>query len=234
VIEQWFNTLSAALGGSIGIALMASFGWGILSIVLSPCHLSGIPLIIGYISSGTGKSTRHSFLLAMVFSIGILVTIAAIGIITASLGHLMGDVGVFGNYVIAGVFLVVGLYLMDIIRLPWDGFGVKRNQKRGLAGAFILGLLFGVGLGPCTFAYMAPVLGIVFQTSQTDLTKGILMIAAFGIGQCAVITLAGTLTSVVQKYLNWTEDSRASTYLKRCAGFLVILGGLYFIYLTVS
>jgi len=81
---------------------------------------------------------------------------------------------------------------------------------------------------------MAPVLGIVFQTSQTDLTKGILMIAAFGIGQCAVITLAGTLTSVVQKYLNWTEDSRASTYLKRCAGFLVILGGLYFIYLTVS
>jgi len=215
------------------VALLAAFGWGILSILLSPCHLSSIPLIIGYISSKSLKNTRQSFLLALVFSIGILLTIAAIGVITASLGRLMGDVGVFGNYFVAAVFFVVGLYLMDVIKLPWDGFGLKQNQKGGLIGAFVLGLLFGVGLGPCTFAYMAPVLGVVFQTSQTDLMKGILMITAFGIGHCTVITLAGSLTSVVQKYLNWTEESKVSTWIKRIAGALVILGGVYFIYITL-
>ena len=215
------------------MALLAAFGWGILSILLSPCHLSSIPLIIGYISSKSSRNTSQSFLLALVFSIGILVTIAAIGVITASLGRLMGDVGVYGNYFVATVFFVVGLYLMDVIKLPWDGFGLKKNQKGGLIGAFVLGLLFGVGLGPCTFAYMAPVLGVVFQTSQTDLMKGVLMVTAFGIGHCAVITLAGSLTSVVQKYLNWTEESKVSTWIKRIAGALVILGGVYFIYITL-
>jgi len=233
MIEQWFNTLSTAMSGGIGVALAASFGWGILSILLSPCHLSSIPLIIGYISTRSGRDTQKSFLVALVFSVGILVTIAAIGIITASLGRLLGDVGVFGNYFVAAVFFAVGLYLMDLIRLPWSGLNLQRNKKGGLSGAFILGLIFGIGLGPCTFAFMAPVLGVVFQTSQTNLIKGILMLTAFGIGHCAVITVAGSLTSLVQKYLNWTEESKMSTYIKRSAGFLVILGGIYFIYITL-
>ncbi len=233
MVEHWFNALSTALSGGTFIALTAAFGWGILSILLSPCHLSSIPLIIGYISAKSARNTRQSFLLSLVFSVGILITIAAIGLITASLGRLMGDVGVYGNYFVALVFFAVGLYLMDVIRLPWDGFGLTRDKKGGYAGAFVLGLLFGVGLGPCTFAYMAPVLGVVFQTSQTDMIKGILMISAFGVGHCAVITLAGSLTTIVQKYLNWTEESMVSTWIKRTAGFLVILGGIYFIYITL-
>ena len=232
MIEYWFNQLSTAISGGFGIAILASFGWGILSILLSPCHLSSIPLIIGYISSNSGRNVKQSFLLALLFSIGILVTIALIGIITVLMGRLMGDIGVYGNFFVAGIFFIVGLYLMDIIPLPWDGFAITKNHKGGLTGAFILGLLFGIGLGPCTFAYLAPILGIIFQTSQTDWIKGILMILSFGIGHCAVITFTGSLASVVQKYLNWTDESMVSTYIKRIAGFLVILGGVYFIYIT--
>ena len=121
---------------------------------------------------------------------------------------------------------------MDIIPLSWDGFGITKNHKGGLTGAFTLGLLFGVGLGPCTFAFLAPILGIVFQTSQSDWIKGFLMILAFGIGHCAVITFTGSLASIAQKYLNWTDESMISTYIKRIAGLLVILGGVYFIYIT--
>ncbi|MBC8479328.1 MAG: cytochrome C biogenesis protein [FCB group bacterium] len=232
MIEQWFNALSAGLYGGYSLALAAAFGWGILSIILSPCHLSSIPLVIGYISARSERKLKKSFLLALVFSIGILITIAAIGLITASMGRLLGDVGSIGNYLVAAVFFTVGLYLMDIIRLPWDGFQPGQNQRGGLPGALVLGLIFGVGLGPCTFAFMAPVLGVVFQTSQTDLLKGILLIAAFGIGHCAVITLAGSLTHLVQRYLNWTLDSSVAVWIKRVAGFLVILGGVYFIRLT--
>ncbi|MCK7527965.1 MAG: hypothetical protein MZV64_65400 [Ignavibacteriales bacterium] len=54
------------------------------------------------------------------FLLGILITIALIGVITASLGRLMGDVGAIGNYLVAVIFFLVGLYLLDIIKFDWN------------------------------------------------------------------------------------------------------------------
>ena len=51
MIEGIFNTLYEAMMGAAWIAVLASVGWGVLSILLSPCHLSSIPLIVGFISS---------------------------------------------------------------------------------------------------------------------------------------------------------------------------------------
>jgi cytochrome c-type biogenesis protein len=159
MIETIFTWLSEALYENTGLALFASFGWGVLSILLSPCHLSSIPLIIGYISSRGKLSGKKIFLISLVFSVGILITIALIGLITALMGRLLGDIGQYGNYLVAGVFFVVGLYLMDIIKLPWDAMTLSGTKATGLWAALVLGLLFGIGLGPCTFAFMAPILG---------------------------------------------------------------------------
>jgi len=232
MIEKIFTELTIALSGNLLLALTAAFGWGILSILLSPCHLSSIPLVIGYISSQGQIKVRHSFYLALVFALGILITIALIGVITASMGRLMGDVGAWGNWLVAALFVVVGLYLMDIIRWDWNCL-VPGNKKRGgLFGAFILGLIFGIGLGPCTFAFLAPVLGIVFQTATENWLKAILLISAFGIGHCAVIVAAGTLTSKVQVYLDWTDRSKAIIWVKRISGILVFSAGVYFLTIT--
>lgn len=226
---ELFNTLTRAMSGSFEIALLAAFGWGILSILLSPCHLSSIPLVVGYISSQEKVTTRRSFHLAFTFAIGILITIAAIGLVTASMGRLMGDVGKAGNWIVAAVFFIVGLYLMDIITFSWGGPAFTTG-KTGWIGALLLGLIFGIGLGPCTFAYFAPVLGVVFGISSSSWMKAILLMAAFGIGHCAVIVGAGTLTQVVQRYLKWSSASKTTTYIRRIAGALVFLGGIYFIY----
>jgi cytochrome c-type biogenesis protein len=212
--------------------VLASFVWGILSIILSPCHLSSIPLVVGYISSQGKISIARTFNISLVFSVGILITIAAIGVITASLGRLMGDVGSIGNYLVAGIFFLVGLYLLDVIKLDWNAAGLRKTKSKGLLAALVLGLLFGIALGPCTFAYMAPVLGIVFQTAQTDYFSAIILLAAFGIGHCSVIVGAGTLAGKVQKYLNWSEGSKAILWIKRICGVLVILGGIYLIMIT--
>jgi len=48
-MEKLFITLTHAVEGTAAIALAAAFIWGILSILLSPCHLSSIPLIVGFI-----------------------------------------------------------------------------------------------------------------------------------------------------------------------------------------
>ena len=215
--------------GSVWIALLASFSWGVLSILLSPCHLSSIPLVVGFISSQGKISMNRTFKISLVFSVGILITIAAIGIITASLGRLMGDVGSIGNYLVAGIFFLVGLYLLDIIKFDWNNVGLKQTKAKGLLAALILGLLFGIALGPCTFAYMAPVLGIVFQTAQTNYLLAVLFLLAFGLGHCSVIVGAGTLTGKVQKYLNWSEDSKTILWIKRVCGILVIIGGIYLV-----
>jgi cytochrome c-type biogenesis protein len=232
MIEGIFNSLYEAMTGAVWLALLASFSWGVLSILLSPCHLSSIPLIVGFISSQGKISISKTFYISLIFAIGILITIAAIGIITASLGRLLGDVGSIGNYFVAGIFFLVGLYLLDIIKFDWNNVGLKQTKAKGLLAALILGLLFGIALGPCTFAYMAPVLGVVFQTAQTNYLLAVIFLLAFGIGHCSVIVGAGTLTGKVQKYLNWSEESKAILWIKRICGVLVILGGVYLIYIT--
>ncbi|OGU53937.1 MAG: cytochrome C biogenesis protein, partial [Ignavibacteria bacterium RBG_13_36_8] len=194
MVETIFTSLYEAMTGAIWLAVLASFAWGVLSILLSPCHLSSIPLIVGFISSQGKISVGRTFYISLIFSIGILITIALIGLITASLGRLMGDIGGIGNYLVAGIFFLVGLYLLDIIKLDWNNAGLKQTKTNGILAAFILGLLFGLALGPCTFAYMAPVLGIVFQTAQTNYPLAVTFLLAFGLGHCSVIVGAGTLT----------------------------------------
>lgn len=230
MIDSIFEFLSTALSGNPYTAVFASFGWGIVSVLLSPCHLSSIPLVVGFINSQGEISLKRTFTVSLVFGVGILLTIALIGIITAIAGRLMGDIGAVGNYIVAIVFFVIGLYLMDIIKLPWERASIKPTKHKGVLAALILGLLFGIGLGPCTFAYMAPVLGVVFQVAKTNIVYSFILLLAFGIGHILVIVAAGTLTKKVQQYLNWTEKSKAATYIKRICGVLVIFGGIYMIY----
>jgi cytochrome c-type biogenesis protein len=230
MLDELFTWLTMAMSGTFGIALVAALGWGVISIILSPCHLSSIPLVVGYISSQGKEGVKRSYSISLVFGIGILITIGLIGAITASAGRMMGDVGVWGNVIVAAVFFVVGLYLMDVINLSWNGFMPQTSFARGWKGALLLGLIFGIGLGPCTFAYMAPVLGVAFSVATTNMFQALSLIGAFGVGHCAVIVAAGGTAGTVQKYLNWTEHSKGATWLKRSAGVLVMFGGAYYIF----
>lgn len=229
-MEQIFITLSRAVDGSPGWAISAALAWGVLSIILSPCHLASIPLIVGFISEQGNVSTKRAFAVSTLFAVGILVTIAAIGVATAAAGRMMGDVGPYGNYFVAVIFFVVGLHLVGVIPMPWSGSGQVGMKRRGLVAAFILGLVFGIALGPCTFAYMAPVLAVAFQVGSTSFLYGAILLFAYGIGHCAIIVAAGTSTELVQHFLNWNERSRGIAVVKFLCGILVILGGVYMIF----
>ena len=229
-MEQLFTSLSHAVEGAPAIALGASFVWGILSIVLSPCHLASIPLIVGFISEQGKVTVRRAFWTATLFSVGILITIAVIGAITAAAGRMMGDVGRYGNYAVAAIFFVVGLHLLGVIPMPWSGPGQVNMKRRGLLAAFILGLVFGIALGPCTFAYMAPMLGVTFKLANSSPVYGASLLLAYGVGHCSVIVLAGSFTEVVERYLNWNEQSKGVAVVKYVCGVLVILGGVWLIY----
>jgi cytochrome c-type biogenesis protein len=231
-MEALFTALTRAVEGSAGLAFGAALLWGILSIVLSPCHLASLPLIIGFIDEQGRTSTRHAFWLSTLFATGILITIGVIGAVTAALGHMMGQVGPWANYFVAVIFLLVGLHLLGVFPLPLPGAGTPGLQRKGLLAALILGLVFGIALGPCTFAYMAPMLAVTFRVAATNLLYGVALLLAYGVGHCSVIVAAGTSTELVQRYLNWTEASRGAVILKQVCGALVILGGLYLVYVA--
>jgi cytochrome c-type biogenesis protein len=229
-MEKLFTTLTNAVEGTPVIAIIAAFVWGVMSILLSPCHLASIPLIVGFIDQQGRLSTKRAFFISTLFAVGILLTIALIGILTAAAGRMMGDIGKYGNYFVALIFLLFGLVLLDVIPIPFSGPSQIGFKRKGLLAAFILGLVFGIALGPCTFAFMAPMLAITFKVASTALLYGIVLLLSYGLGHCSVIILAGTFTQLVQRYMNWNEKSKGAIILKKICGILVLIGGIWLIY----
>ena len=229
-MERLFETLTGAVSGAPLVALAAAVLWGVLSLILSPCHLASIPLVVGFIQGQGPTTSRRAALLATLFAAGMLITIAAIGVGTALAGRLLGDVGSSGNIVAGIVFLLVGLVLLDIVDLPLPAARAVGLKRRGAPAALLLGLVFGSALGPCTFAYMAPMLAVTFRVSGTNAMWGATLLVAYGLGHCAVIVAAGSSTAWAQRVLDWNEASPAGRLLKRLCGALVILGGLYLLY----
>ncbi len=231
-MNELFATLTRAVEGTPGIALGASLLWGVLSVILSPCHLASIPLIVAFIGGQGATTTRRALGLSSAFAVGILLTIAAIGAVTAALGRMMGDVGAWANWVVAGVMLLVGLHLLGVIPLPVKAANVGRMKSTGYLAALVLGLVFGIALGPCTFAYMAPMLAVALKVAGTAPLYGGSILLAYGIGHCAVIAAAGGSTGWVQRYLDWSNESKGATVARSLCGVLVIAGGLYMVYVA--
>jgi len=224
-----FDTLSRMLLASVWVSLAGAFLWGIASILLSPCHLAGIPLVVGFVSRQKESISRKAWLLSGLFALGTLATIALIGLITGLLGRILGDLGSYAKYIAAAFFLFFGLYLLGVIPLPSGGLGSLRIQGKGFITAFFFGLMFGAALGPCAFAFLAPIIGIALQAASRNLSLAVGLFAAFAFGHCLVIMLAGSLSAWVRRYLRWTESSKGLGVLRKVCGVLVIAAGVYLI-----
>jgi len=227
-MESIFIFLTNSMTGSFYFAILGAFLWGVASILLSPCHLSSIPLIIGFINGQKDRSVKKAFNQSLLFSIGILTTIIIIGFITGFAGRMLGDIGSWGNTFLSIFFILFGLTLLDLISIPsFNNPNYSKFVNKGLLSSFIVGLVFGIGLGPCTFAFMAPILGVIFQVSSENFIFGLILLFAFAIGHVSIIVFAGTFTEKVEKYLKWNNKSKKTIILKKICGFLVIVAGLY-------
>lgn len=231
-LDAVFDTLTTAVSGAPLVALAAAFAWGVLSIALSPCHLASIPLIVGFLQGGGERgqapvSGRRAAGLSALFAFGILASIAVIGGLTAAAGRMLGDLGPWGNYAVSLVFFVFGLHLLDLLPMPQAWQPAPGQPRRGAWGALVFGLLFGLALGPCTFGFMAPVLGVTFQFAGTAPLFAFGLLALFGLGHCAVIGLAGVSGHQVQRWLSWQGEHPGAKWLRRACGALVLAGGVY-------
>lgn len=220
-----------AFTGAPLLALAAALAWGALSVVLSPCHLSSIPLVVAWVGGDADPPPLSRALgLSSLFGLGTLASVGVIGALTTLAGRVAGDVGAVGNYLVAGVFLLMGLNLLGVVPLPAGLASPSTSSRRGPLGALTLGLVFGVALGPCTFGFLAPLLGLAFRSGSTHSALGPWLLVLYAVGHAGVLALAGASTGLVQRLLDWNGRGRGARWLKSGAGVGVILGGLYFLW----
>lgn len=231
-MDQLFVTLTEALSGGGFVPALASFAWGALSILLSPCHLVSIPLVVAFTSSRKDVTWKTGLVFGGLFAVGMLLTVIAVGVATAALGRFLGNtgtIGLVGQLVAAAVLIVVGLWLSGILKLSFlDNLsGPSVQARRGRWAAFITGLVFGLSAGPCTFAWMAPILAVTFRSAGADITSALWLFGWFALGHGGILVLAGVFSGQLQKVLNWNSAREGTVRLiKIVFAVLIVLGGI--------
>jgi cytochrome c-type biogenesis protein len=204
------------------ILIIGSLLWGIASVIMSPCHLTGAPLMLGYMMKQEDNKKNNAFLLTTIFAVSVFLSIILIGFITGGLGLILGDLGMFGQIFLILMLLYFGLATLGLVPL-FPGLSSKPG-KAGYLGMFIAGLAFGIGLGPCTFAFMSPILGIVLsKISEAPLMASSLIIS-FGVGHSIVLILFGVF---FQKLGFLNKGAKFGSLLKSGCGILLIVFAIY-------
>jgi cytochrome c-type biogenesis protein len=227
-METFFVTINDWMTGTMAFAVLGSFLWGMVSVLFSPCHLASIPLMVAYVA-GQDKAVnpRQAVGYSAAFSIGLFITIAAIGIACALLGRMLGDVGNYWQVLVGAVLVWVALGMLGVESCSFSGSFLARFTMKGILGAFVLGLAYGFLSGSCTFGFIAPILAII--TIQGEIATGIIMILLFATGHCMPIMAAGSSTALVRKLLESSSWQGAGSWFRKGAGALIGCLGLYFI-----
>lgn len=226
-MDQLFITINSWISSGTLIAALGCFLWGMVSIIFSPCHLASIPLIIGYVGGQHDVvEGKKGAIYAVLFTLGLFITIAVIGIITAMLGRLMGDIGIWWSIPVGLILIWVSLDMLGLARCSLSGSLFGSLNVTGFSGAFILGLAYGVLSGSCTFGFIAPILAII--SAQEQVFTGTILIILFGVGHCLPIALAGSSTAVLQKLMANNAWQRSSLFFHKFAGIIVGCLGVYF------
>jgi cytochrome c-type biogenesis protein len=170
---------------------------------------------------------RKAALYAILFTFGLFLTIATIGIICSLLGRMLGDVGPYMSIAVGLVLMLVALDFLGVASCSMSGSLMAKIQIKGLPGAFSLGLAYGVLSGSCTFGFIAPILAII--TIQNEILTGVVFIVLFGIGHCIPIVIAGSSSALVKRFLDNSSWQQGSTVFRKLAGVCIGVLGLYFI-----
>ena len=228
MMDELFLQVNAWIISGTYLAALGCFAWGMISVLLSPCHLASIPLIVAYVG-GQDKiiKGRQAAVYAALFSTGLFITIVIVGIICAMLGRMLGDVGPYWTILIGAILLWISADMLGIAKCTMPGSMMGKLRIKGALGAFLLGLAYGVLSGSCTFGFIAPILAII--TVQKEVATGVILILLFAIGHCLPIAIAGSSTATVKRLMGNSAFGRGSTWFRRGAGVLIAGLGCYFI-----
>lgn len=222
------ENLQQYIEGSWYLAYVATFAAGLLT-SFTPCVYPMIPITIGIVG-GQEKSTRlHAFVLSLTYVLGLAITYAALGVVASLTGQFFGRISAnrWTLLAVANIILLFGLSMLDVFSIPMPRFmtsaGVGSN-KRGLPGAFVMGLASGLVAAPCT----TPVLGVLlaFVATRQNVVFGSTLLFTFAMGMNILLLLIGTFTGLVTAL---PKSGMWMVRVKKGMGILLIIMGEYFL-----
>ncbi|MDD3185595.1 MAG: cytochrome c biogenesis CcdA family protein [Anaerostipes sp.] len=192
---------------------------------VTPCSLSTLSLIMGYVTSGGENDTKKSFVYSFIFAIGSAVTFVTLGIAASFVG------GVIGHNEILHVALCLFMILMafqvwGIINIIPHVHFTAKNQKRGYIGAFVAGMLGGIFSSHCAVPVIVGLLAIV--ANEGNILLGILLLFCYSVGHGILAVVAGTSTAFAEKI------GSSKTYTTGTKVFQILLGILMVVIGVVS
>lgn len=229
MINDWLTQIAEVIGNNIWLAPILALVAGILT-SMTPCSLSSVPLIVGYVGGIGEKNTKKAFVYSMVFSAGTAVTFVTLGIIATSAGKLMGTSSSVWNILLGFLMVLMALQTWEIFNFIPSFNLLSKTKKRGFIGAFIAGVLGGVFSSPCSTPVLIALLAIVAEKS--NMLWGILLMLLYSIGHSFLVMVAGTSVGFVQKISSSEKYKKAATILKIIMGTAIMLIGLYMFWLA--
>ncbi|MGN1156513.1 MAG: cytochrome c biogenesis CcdA family protein [Agathobacter sp.] len=228
MIDNLLNTLAVLMKEYVWISPLLALAAGVITSV-TPCALSNVPLVIGYVGGTRQKDTKKALKLSITFAVGTAVTFTTLGVIASSVGKLIGTSSSWW-YIILGVLMVLmALQTWEIINIIPSVNLLSKNKKRGYVGAMLAGILGGLFSSPCATPVLIVLLGILAKGS--NLFLGIVLMLCYSLGHSALIIVAGTSVGFVQKINASEKYSRLSTILKMVMGIIILGIALYMFYL---
>jgi cytochrome c biogenesis protein CcdA len=234
MLEEFLQNAGEYVHTSPWLAVVAVFIGGVLT-ASNPCVLAMIPLMMSFVAGRReeGTGVLRAFLFSLVFVLGLSITFTVLGLIAALAGTRYEGVSAVWNFIVAAVCLVMGLHLMGVLKFTIPMPFQIQPKTRGVLGALVLGLLFGVVSAPCA-APILVVLLVYLAGSGSSVPYGGFLLLVYALGHSVLILVAGTSMGIAKKIIESKQASRALDILRRVAGGLIVLVGVYFAYLGIK
>ena len=221
VLERLADTVAQATAPrQLGLVFLG----GLLT-AANPCVLVAAPLVVGF-TGGTDKGHHHPLLLSGVFVLGLVAVFTLMGLIAATTGTLLGDLGWGWKALLGVLLLAVGLHLMGFYALPAPSQGLlRRFQGAGLLGAFALGGLTGTLSAPCATPALAAVLTLV--AIQKKILWGGVLLFVYALGHTVLLLLAGAFSGWASAYAQTRFSNALGRWVPKAMGLLVTGSALW-------
>ena len=227
-MTQILQSISLLIENNVWLAPFLAFAAGALT-SLTPCSLSSVPLVIGYVGGAAGSDTRKAFRLSLVFVLGSALTFTALGTVASTAGMLFRGAASWWYVILGSLMVLMALQTWGIFEIIPSSYLLSKNRKKGYFGAFIAGILGGIFSSPCSTPVLVALLAIV--AGKGSIVWGTSLLILYSIGHGLLVLAVGTSFSFAQKLSEDINNSRTSLIIKFVLGTLVLLAGFYMLYL---
>ena len=212
---------------------------GIISSIL-PCSLSSYPLIIGYLQGTTNKTNsnkKKAIKLSLAFSLGLAITFTTLGVLAVVLGKFLMQGGKWWYLILGIIMVLMFLNMLDIISFPSifkndistyiDKIFNKNISE--IIGAILVGIIAAIFSSPCSTPVLITLLSLV--SNSNNILWGSLLLLCYSLGHSFIIIIMGISLNFINNIISNDKYGIVSIILKYLLSFLILLLGLYMLYL---